>query len=134
MRNWVYQWIILNETKHSQSITEMLSVNYLKQLQSIISIKRVNHSQWSKTLTVNHLRFCRDVGHTLFSKINVAKTLLFVPHSGHPFLASRARLSKKRTLFVNEKAQYPRAFFVEDYREKELFLLVKKHCIPAPSS
>ena len=41
------------------------------------------------------------------------------------------RLSKKRVLFVSEKALYLRVF-LEDYRKKELFLLVKKHCIFAP--
>ena len=43
------------------------------------------------------------------------------------------RLSKKRALFVDKKALYFRVLFVEDYREKELFLLVKKHYIFAPS-
>ena len=41
----------------------------------------------------------------------------------------RRRLSRKRALFVSEKALYLRVFFVEEYREKELFLSVKKHCI-----
>ena len=41
----------------------------------------------------------------------------------------RRRLSRKIALFVSEKALYSRVLFVEDYRGKELFLLVKKHCI-----
>ena len=46
----------------------------------------------------------------------------------------RRRLSRKRALLVSEKALYSRVLFVENYREKEFFLLMKKHCIFAFSS
>ena len=38
----------------------------------------------------------------------------------------RKALYLKKTFFVNEKTLYFRVFFVEDYREKEFFLLMKK--------
>ena len=67
---------------HSQSfwLSEITLSQSLNRSQSIISIKRVTHSQSFKVLQKSHLYLF------FLSKLNVAKPLLFVPHPGHSFL------------------------------------------------